>query len=75
MITSETERQKWRLEGAKRRQRELINKVRGETFTPSVQGRLTTKGMIYKRRHVNQLFIRGDNIVMVAYDKPENVQG
>uniref|UniRef100_A0A7M5V760 LSM domain-containing protein n=2 Tax=Clytia hemisphaerica TaxID=252671 RepID=A0A7M5V760_9CNID len=65
------ERLMWRQEVAKRRQRELINKVRGETFTPSIQGRLTTKGIIYKRRHVNQLFVRGDNIVLVAFDRPD----
>ena len=67
---SEDQRQQWRDEAYRRRQRELINKVRGVTFTPSIEGRVTTKGMIYKRRHVNQLFVRGDNIVLVAYDKP-----
>lgn len=64
------ERKKWREEVARRRQRDLINLIRGETFTPSVEGRKTTKGLIYKRRHVNQLFVRGDNIVMVAFDRP-----
>ena len=67
---TEEQRQQWRDEAFRRRQRELINKVRGVTFTPSSEGRVTTKGMIYKRRHVNQLFVRGDNIVLVAYDKP-----
>lgn len=67
---TEDQRQQWRDEAHRRRQRELINKVRGVTFTPSIEGRITTKGMIYKRRHVNQLFVRGDNIVLVAYDKP-----
>lgn len=67
---SEDQRQQWRDETYRRRQRELINKVRGVTFTPSIEGRVTTKGVIYKRRHVNQLFVRGDNIVLVAYDKP-----
>ena len=28
------------------------------------------KCLIFKRRHVNQLFVRGDNVVMIAYDKP-----
>lgn len=27
------------------------------------------KCLVFKRRHVNQLFIRGDNVVMVAYSK------
>ena len=27
------------------------------------------KRLVFKQRHVNQLFIRGDNVVMVAYDK------
>lgn len=26
------------------------------------------KALVLKRRHVNQLFIRGDNVIMVAYD-------
>ena len=26
------------------------------------------KGLVYCKRHVNQLFIRGDNVVMVAYE-------
>ena len=67
----EAQRQMWREEAHRRRQRELINKVRGVTFTPSIEGRVTTKGVIYKRRHVNQLFVRGDNVVLVAFDRPE----
>lgn len=27
------------------------------------------KFLVFKRRHVNQLFVRGDNVVMIAYDK------
>ena len=27
------------------------------------------KCLVFKRRHVNQLFVRGDNVVMIAYDK------
>ena len=27
------------------------------------------KCLVFKRRHVNQLFVRGDNVVMVAYAK------
>lgn len=66
------QRRQWRIEALKRRERETdkqtIEKLLGTTFQPKVP----KKGLIYKRRHVNQLFIRGDNIVMVAYDKPEN---
>ena len=29
------------------------------------------KALVLKRRHVNQLFIRGDNVIMVAYENVE----
>lgn len=32
------------------------------------------KGKIFNRRHVNQLFIRGDNIVMVGYENPDDAK-
>lgn len=40
-----------------------------QAFTIEPQKRI--RGSIFKMRFVNQLFIRGDNIVMIAYDKDD----
>lgn len=68
------ERRKWREEAKKRQTREketlIIEKLLGKTFKPKVP----VPGLIHKRRHLNQLFIRGDNVVLVAYEKPANIE-
>ena len=47
------------------RTEQLLKFIQPFTFIPDNP----KKGLIYKKRYVNQLFVRGDNIIMVAYDK------
>ena len=46
---------------------------RGRASLPTVSAvfdpRRPVPGHVFKERHVNQIFIRGDNVAMVAYDK------
>ncbi|XP_047130424.2 uncharacterized protein LOC101238921 isoform X2 [Hydra vulgaris] len=49
----------------KARTESLLKSVQPITFIPNNP----KSGLIYKKRYVNQLFVRGDNIIMVAYDK------
>ncbi|XP_057311574.1 repetitive organellar protein-like isoform X2 [Hydractinia symbiolongicarpus] len=51
-----------------RRDRELLNRIQPVIYQPHPSK--AKAGCVYKRRHANQLFIRGDNIVMIGYEHP-----
>ena len=47
--------------------KEISSEIDCMKAKPILIGR--NKCLVFKRRHVNQLFVRGDNVVMIAYDK------
>ena len=46
----------------------ILRRIAPRKFVPEKE----VEGSVFKQRYVNQLFVRGDNIVMVAYERPED---
>ena len=61
-------------ERQQRRDREtadaILRRIAPSSFKPDKE----VKGTVFKQRYVNQIFVRGDNIVMVAYERPEDMK-
>lgn len=49
-------------------------KLPGNVLTVRILKVNRNKALVLKRRHVNQLFVRGDNIIMVAYNNDDTSQ-
>ena len=49
-------------------------KLPGKVVTVRVLKVERDKALVLKKRHVNQLFIRGDNVIMVGYENSNSVQ-